>query len=196
MKIGIFGGTFDPVHKGHVALAKGALKEIGLDRLVFVPAIRSPLKSRSPVSSSVQRLRMLRSAVKKIPRCEVSLLELNRSGPSRTIETVKRFRKKYPGSRLYFVMGSDSLENFKRWRRWREILADCELVVGKRKDAKVRPAKELERKALFLMSPMPDVSSTRVRLALKAGRGLDRLVPAPVLRHIFKHGLYGSRKSH
>jgi nicotinate-nucleotide adenylyltransferase len=195
VKIGIFGGTFDPVHEGHLALARTAVREIRLDRLFFVPNRRSPLKSRAPVSEAPHRLNLLRLASKKVPRSRISLAELNRPGASYTVGTVRRFRSEYPGSRLFLVMGSDSLRGFKRWKSWRKILELCTLVVGKRKGSKAFPVK-LGKKVLFLKSSMPGISSSRMRTALEAGKNLHRLVPPSVKDYIERHGLYGTTRPH
>jgi nicotinate-nucleotide adenylyltransferase len=197
VRIGIFGGTFDPVHRGHVRLAEMALRELRLDRIFFVPAGRSPLKSKAPVSEASHRLKMLRLAVKKMPRSRISLFELGRrGGPSYTIETVRHFRRRHPKSRLFLVMGSDSLESFRRWRDWRKILELCTLVVGKRKASRAIRAGKIREKALFLKSAMPDISSTEVRKAQKTGGKLDRFVPRPVMDYIRRQRVYGRAKSH
>src|SRR5438046_1988092 len=111
MRLGVFGGTFDPVHVGHLAIALAALESAKLDRIVFVPARRSPLKERGPEASEADRLLMLEAAVKDEPRFAVSRVELDREGPSYTVDTLEALR---PQGELFLILGSDALADFAR----------------------------------------------------------------------------------
>ncbi|MBI2915525.1 MAG: nicotinate (nicotinamide) nucleotide adenylyltransferase [Elusimicrobia bacterium] len=166
-RIGIFGGSFDPLHRGHLALAAGALRELDLDQIYFVPARSSPLKPHGPVLAASQRLKEIRSALKPFPRFKVSDCEIERQGPSYSFQTVLSFRRKFPSSALFLLMGSDTLKDFKKWKNWREILSQCQLGVARRagNEENLRNLrKELKGKIHWLKSRIPSVSSTEIRL--------------------------------
>lgn len=166
MRIAIFGGSFDPVHKGHITLAKSALKELKLDKIFFVPAKKSPLKNHHPFLKSAIRLKMLKHALKGERRFKISTFELKSSRPSFAIKTVQYFHRKFPKSDLYFLMGSDALKDFKKWKKWKNILRLSALIVGVRKGAKVSKnnlSKEMKAKIVWLKSKMLPISSTQIR---------------------------------
>lgn len=193
VRIGILGGTFDPVHYSHLALAKSAVKELRLNCLFFIPAKKSPLKSNCLQTNPEHRVFMLKLALKKMPKCKISTIEIHRSGHSYTIRTIRAFRKKFPHDELFFVMGSDSLKSFTRWKNWEEILGLCTLIVGRRTGIKMKPftgMKELINKTIWLKSRIPKISSTQVRSALRKGQSVSEKCPASVLNYINKHHFY------
>jgi len=132
MKIGVFGGTFDPVHVGHLAIAQAALDSAQLDRVVFVPARRSPLKDREAVASADDRYSMLVSATKPEPRFAVSRVELDRDGPSFTVDTLEALRKE---GDLYLILGSDALSDLARWKSPYRIRQLATILVARRPGA-------------------------------------------------------------
>ena len=166
MKIGIFGGSFDPVHQGHLAVAGYALSELNLDKIYFVPAYQNPLKSRErivhgrPQGSPLRRISELRKAIQHNPKFFVSDIELKRKGLSYTIDTLKYFKKKFHGHALYFLAGADQLRNFSRWKSPEEVLKLCRFTLFTRPGTPLR-AKDKR----FLLVPMPpvDISSTEIR---------------------------------
>lgn len=192
MRVAIFGGSFDPIHKGHLALAKSSIKEIKLDKLFFVPAKISPLKKNQAISAPLDRLKMARLAVKKIAKCEVSSFELNSSGLSYTFLTLLHFKKIFSKEDLFFLMGSDVLTTFKKWREWREILKICSLVVGQRSGEKtaIKIPKGFKEKIIYLKAKMPEISSTEIRSAFKESQNLSKVCPKEVSHYIRKHRLY------
>ena len=194
-RIGLFGGTFDPVHKGHLALARSALKGLNLDRVIFIPVRRSPFKPKISISGSAHRLKMLRLSLRGMKKCAVSDCEIRRPGPSYTVDTVRKFRKKYPRGALFLILGSDALAGFKRWKNWKEILNLCVLAVGRRKGTKGKAPRGLEKKIVFLKPPMPNVSSTEVRKAQEKGKSFSVSVPKPVQDYIREKGLYEGRSA-
>ena len=126
MRIGIFGGSFDPVHRGHLKLAQAALSELNLDKIIFVPCRQNPLKVGAqravPLLSAETRIRLLRAAVKRYsPRFSVSLCEIRRQGPSYTVDTLRYFKKCYPKAVLYFLSGADVLKDLRNWRSFGEV---------------------------------------------------------------------------
>jgi nicotinate-nucleotide adenylyltransferase len=205
-RIGLFGGSFDPPHAGHLHVARTARGRFGLDRLVFVPAAEPPHKPGRRLASGTDRLAMLRLLVGDEPRCEVSDLELERGGRSFTIDTVRALPAALgepEECEIYLLLGSDNLALLPQWREARALLERVQPVVVRRGGELAGELaalagrldepllRKLERGALDL-PPVP-VSSTDVRETL-AGTGVElALVPPAVLEYIRAHGLYGAR---
>ncbi|MDQ2914371.1 MAG: nicotinate-nucleotide adenylyltransferase [Chloroflexota bacterium] len=181
-RVGVFGGTFDPVHVGHLAIANAALDELGLDRVDFVPARRSPLKQEGPIASAEDRLAMLTAAIANEPRFGVSTVELDRPGPSFTVDTLEALRGK---GELFLILGSDAYADFERWREPARIEGLATLVLAARPGAPNAPAG-----ARVLDSPLIDINSRELRARAARGRSLRYLVPEAVLRYIEEHRLY------
>lgn len=189
-RIAIFGGTFDPPHIGHLALAERARDRLRLDRVLFVPAGRPPHKRRTGMSSPQERLAMTRLAIRGAPAFRVSTIELETDGPSFTARTVRRLSR--PGRSLYLLIGGDSLDDFRTWRDWEEILQWVTLAIADRPGAG-RPSSRAwakRRGAVWVGNPGLDVSSSLVRRLAREGRSLRYLVPDAVARHIARHRLY------
>ena len=181
-RVGVFGGTFDPVHVGHLAIANAALDELGLDRVYFVPARRSPLKQDGPVASAEDRLAMLTSATATEPRFKVSGIELDRKGPSFTVDTLEALRGE---GDLFLILGSDAYADFERWRDPARIRALATVVLAARPGAPNAPSG-----VRMLDSPLMDISSRELRARAARDRSLRYLVPEAVLRYIEEHRLY------
>jgi len=182
--VGVFGGTFDPVHVGHLAIAHAALESVPLDRVLFVLARRSPLKERGPVASEGDRLRMLELAVADEPRFAVSRLELDRNGPSYTVDTLERLAGK---DELFLILGSDAIADLPRWKDPDRIGRLAKLVVAERPGA---PERVGVAPIVPFDAPRLDISSRELRARAARGRSLRYLVPEPVLQHIEARGLY------
>ena len=184
---GFFGGSFDPIQKGHVALARAALRERKLARVYLVPAARSPLKPGGPRVTSKDRADLVRAAIRGRSGLFLGSWEIDRPGPSFTYQTLRRLRRLFPHRRWELILGEDAWRGLRRWRRWRDIVKHVTVVVGKRKGSLggSGPAG-----AFFLKARIPAVSSTDVRRALAQGRSVRRWVPEPVKRLIKKKGLY------
>ena len=183
MRIGVFGGTFDPVHVGHLAIALAALESAQLDRIVFVPARRSPLKDRGPDAGEADRLLMLEAAVKGEPRFAVSRVELEREGPSYTVDTLEALRA---DGELFLILGSDALADFPRWRSPERIRALAKILVARRPGA---PEPDAPWAQAF-DAPSLDISSREMRARASRGLSLRYLVPDDVWRHIEHKGIY------
>jgi nicotinate-nucleotide adenylyltransferase len=181
-RVGVFGGTFDPVHVGHLAIANAALDELGLGRVYFVPARRSPLKQDGPVASAEDRLAMLTAATAKEPRFRVSSVELDREGPSFTVDTLEALRRE---GELFLILGSDAYADFDKWREPERIRKLATIVLAARPGAPNAPAQ-----ARMLDSPLMDISSRELRARAARGRSLRYLVPKAALRYIEEHRLY------
>ena len=183
-KIGVFGGTFDPVHVGHLAIAQAALDTAGLDRVVFVPAVRSPLKDREPAARAADRLAMLQAATKGEPHFAVSTIELDRDGPSYTVDTLEALRGE---GQLFLIVGSDALAELARWRSPDRIRQLATILVARRPGA---PEPDAAFGARAFDAPCLDIASRELRERAKRGLSLRYLVPDDVWRHIELRGLY------
>jgi nicotinate-nucleotide adenylyltransferase len=184
MRVGVFGGTFDPVHVGHLAIAHAALESLPLDRVVFVIARRSPLKERGPVAGEADRLQMLELAVADEPRFAVSRAELDREGPSYTVDTLERLSG--PDD-LFLILGSDAIADFPRWKDPERIAKLATLVVAERPGA---PERMGDAPIVRFDAPRLDISSRELRARAARGLSLRYLVPDPAWRHIEARGLY------
>ena len=190
MRIGIFGGSFDPVHNAHVALARLALDELMLDELRWVPAGQAWQKAR-PLTDATHREAMLRLAIEGEPRFTVARLELDRGGASFTLDTVRAMQAAQPGAQWFLVIGQDQYARFHTWQGWQELLKRVTLAVAQRSGAGGAVDPQVQRVALQVVAlPMMDVSSTDIRARVRAGQRIDDLVPPAVARYIEEHNLY------
>ena len=195
-RVGIFGGTFDPVHQGHLILAQEALSRLKLDRVLFVPASRSPLKRGAGPTRPEHRLAMLRLATRGHPGFEVSRMEAERGGLSftvTTLETVGRTERAH----LFLLMGQDSLREFSKWHEPERILKLARLVVMPRGDLDVPPLPPpLRRRVIYLKPPRIGISSTEIRRRVRRGLPVRYWTPDAVVSYIARHGLYrhGTRR--
>lgn len=160
-RIGIFGGSFSPVHEGHLKLAEHAVDELNLDALYFVPSNVTPLKNKAVLMPAKERVRKLRRILKRSPKFKLSLYEVGRPGPSYSVDTIKHFREKF-GSKnsFYFISGADTLKNLSRWKNMNEILDLCHFVVGSRPGYRV---KNVPARVLYMPFEALDISSTGIR---------------------------------
>jgi nicotinate-nucleotide adenylyltransferase len=192
-RIGLFGGSFNPPHVAHLAVAEAAREQARLDRVIWMPAAASPFKADEAVPASPHRLAMARLATAGNPAFEVSDLEARRGGVSYTVDTVCALAEAYPAASLFLIIGGDSLAGFPRWRQPGEILEHARLVVyrrpGDRLDEADLPAWVLDR-ATFVDAPRIDLSSSDVRAMLAAGRSARYLVPDAVRAYARENGLY------
>jgi nicotinate-nucleotide adenylyltransferase len=184
MRVGVFGGTFDPVHVGHLAIANAALESVPLDRVLFVLARRSPLKERGPVAPEADRLRMLELAIAGEPRFAVSRIELDREGPSYTVDTLERLAG---DDLLFLILGSDAIADFPRWKDPDRIAKLATLAVADRPGA---PARLGDAPIVPFDAPRLDISSRELRARAARGRSLRYLVPESAWKHIEARGLY------
>lgn len=188
-RIGILGGSFDPVHNGHIALAEECLHQLKLDKVVFVPAHTSPFKRESGAASCEDRLQMLRLALKKEEGLELSTYEIDKGGVSYSVETVSHFRKTYGDeAELFFISGADSSKDLSEWKDIEKLLFLCTFVIA------TRPGwgenSPYEEKIKRIMIPSVDVSSSLVRERAKNSKSIDKLVPREVAAYIKEKALY------
>jgi len=194
-RLAMFGGTFDPPHVGHLALAEWARERLALDRVVFVPAGRPPHKRGPRVSSAAHRLAMTRLAVRRNPAFEVSTVELRASGPSYTVDTLRRLREEGENDWWFLLVGSDSLDEFPTWREPQAILDLATLAVARRPSTSVETGPPglppgFRGRVIALGNPLFEVSSTLVRRRARVGHSIRYLVPDAVAAYIVEHRLY------
>ncbi|MBI4543840.1 MAG: nicotinate-nucleotide adenylyltransferase [Gemmatimonadetes bacterium] len=189
MRLGILGGTFDPPHIGHLIAAQDAWSALELDRVVFVPAGRPPHKPGRAISPAAVRLAMLRVATAGDARFEVSDLELRRSGPSYSVDTLRELRERYPGVALFFLVGADQLREMHSWRAPEEIARLATVVMLARGGVRrAEPAVAVPYTVLPVTRV--DVSATEIRRRVAAGESIRYLVPLEVVTLIEQNGLY------
>lgn len=200
VRIGLMGGSFNPIHMGHLVVAQESLTAFYLSKIIFVPAACSPLKRESFLATRQQRLEMVELSIADNPAFSVDDCELQRGGASYTVETLRHFKHLYPDAELYFIIGSDSLLDLHRWKAIEEILGLCRIVTAARpgvmgpdliekiKLPKPWPARLMQD---FLNMHAMDLSSTDIRMRVAEGLSVRYLVPPEVDMYISEHNLYG-----
>jgi nicotinate-nucleotide adenylyltransferase len=192
VRIGVFGGSFDPPHVGHLLAASDAAEALGLDRLVFVPAHVSPFKDGVTRTSAADRLAMVRLLVGNDPRFAMDPIEIDREGLSYTVDTLAAYADRHPDSELVLLVGEDVLAGFPQWREPERIRRLARLAVLRRSTAGEPELPEPLRAdpPVMLQTRRIDVSSTEVRQRARAGRSLRGFVPEAVAAHIEQGRLY------
>jgi|SRR3712207_1936338 len=194
----IFGGTFDPIHNGHLHIAYEALYKLKLDKIIFVPSGNPPHKSCNEITNKLIRYEMVNAVVRSEKRFEISSYETDKKEKSYTYDTVEYFRSMYPNDKWYFITGVDCLMNLKRWKNVDKIMKMCTFVVfnrpGYNKSATLKQKKEIEdlydTKIEFLDIPLLDISSTDIRRLIWEGKNVRYVIPEGVYEIIKKLNLY------
>lgn len=202
MNLGVIGGTFDPIHLGHLAIAEQARKQLDLAEVVFVPAGNPYFKDGAQVSSPDHRVRMLQLAISGKPYCKVSLIEIERTGPSYSVDTISALRKTLTKKdELYFILGWDTLAAIHLWYKPRRLMALCRFVAAPRPGYPKPDTRELDKdlpgiskRTVVMDSPLIDISSTQVRTRASEGLPIEGLVPPQVAEYIKAHRLYQTGK--
>jgi nicotinate-nucleotide adenylyltransferase len=195
-KIGILGGTFDPPHFGHLALAEAALTQLQLDQVLFAPAGVQPLKQEGRSSAPEQRARMVELAIADDPRFALSRADLDRPGPHYTVDLLAIIQQQYPDAQLWFVMGEDSLSDLLRWRDPTRLIQLARLAVLRRPDCQPdwptldRVLPELRARLDWIEHTEIDISATDIRRRVRHGLPLAALVPEPVIAYLVAQHLY------
>ena len=181
--IGIFGGTFDPIHNGHLILARDAIEQLHLDSVLFIPAARSPHKSGQEPAAADLRAEMIRAAIQGEPRFCLDELELTRPAPSYSVETVEALKLREPDSQFVFLIGEDNVAQLRTWHRFADLSEMVKFAV-------------LDRSALRTEHPYPavrrhiDISATDIRNRVARGQSIRYLVPTAVEKLVREHQLY------
>ncbi len=195
MKIGFLGGSFDPVHFGHLLAAQDVYEQCGLDRLFFVPAAQAPLKPQEMQAGADDRRAMLQAAIEWDRRFEISDVELRRGGVSYTIDSARHFRAAFPDDELFWIIGGDQLPQLHRWRGIEELAALIEFIFLERpghpaKPAPLVPGLRLRRCDGHLI----EISSSELRRRVRAGLSLHYFCPQKVIAHIEARQIYRQKE--
>jgi nicotinate-nucleotide adenylyltransferase len=192
MRVGIFGGSFDPVHQAHLVHAEQCREQAQLDRVLFIPAPRPPHKRSGPLASFGDRVAMLNLAIADQHSFSVDTCEQNRPGPSYTVETLRFLRQRDPGDQFFLIIGSDSVRDLGSWREPEEIARLCALLIVQRPGFEnTLPATQFQYQ--LVVSPLLDISSSAIRQQCLQGKSIRYQVPEAVLNYIVLHHLYESR---
>lgn len=190
-RIGVLGGTFNPVHLGHLLIAQDALEAARLDRVLFIPTATPPHKQSDQLASARERLQMLRLAVRDNPRFGVDDLEIRRGGPSYSVDTLTELRRRQPGTTFVFIIGSDSLAELEQWKEIGRLARLCSFITVIRPGVRLRPPPaRLGVRNQVVTGHLCDIASTDLRQRIADGKSLRYLVPAPVVRYIQRQKLY------
>lgn len=198
-RIGVFGGTFDPIHNGHIKLALCATESLNLKKVLFIPTNIPPHKIKKSTTSAYDRLYMCKLAIKNYDQFEVSSMEIDRKGISYTIDTLKIIKDMYMGASLYFIVGSDMFLSYKIFKDYKEIFKMCTLCVAARDNDSIEEliaCKEFlydnyKCNSEILYMDKIEVSSTVIRENIKNNKSIHGLVPKEVEEYIIKNNLYG-----
>ncbi|MBI4846696.1 MAG: nicotinate-nucleotide adenylyltransferase [Candidatus Omnitrophica bacterium] len=187
-RIGILGGTFNPVHFGHLFLAETARKELRLDEVIFIPAKRPPHKNNSRILDVKLRYKMIKYAIAGNKFFSVSKIEIEKPGISYSVDTLRILKEKQPKAEVFFLVGSDALPELCKWKRIDEIFTLCYFVIAQRPEFIKGP---LPKKTLMLKGDFLNISSTFIRNSVRLNKTIRYLVPEKVLKFIKKERLYG-----
>jgi nicotinate-nucleotide adenylyltransferase len=188
-RIGLFGGSFDPVHLGHLLVAEAACEELSLERLFFIPAAQSPFKPASEPASAAWRLRMLRLALAGKSNCEIDAQELQRGGISFSIDTVRDYTKRFPGAKLFYLIGADHVPTLPQWREADELARLVQFLVIPRPGETAAPSLPPFRIQVLGGWPLK-LSSSQIRARVAAGKSVEHLLPFGVGEVIHQAELY------
>lgn len=198
MNVGILGGTFDPVHSGHLAIAEESWLRLSLSRVIFIPAGQPWLKTGREITPAVHRVKMIELAISSKPYFEFSSIEIERRGPSYTVDTLSTVQKKLgTEAKLFLILGWDSLNELPKWHKPAELVKMCRLVVFARTSSRPADFEALEvfvpglKESTILIDMKPvNISSTDLRMRVAKGLSLEGMVPDQVERYIKEQGLY------
>ncbi|MBN1780710.1 nicotinate-nucleotide adenylyltransferase [bacterium] len=190
MRIGLFGGTFDPVHTGHMIIASLLCSDLPLDLLIFIPTAFPPHKRESRLLDPEHRIEMLKRAINGKPEFKWSEIE-NRNEVCYTIDTVRQFRRKYPDASLYLIIGADSLADLHTWMHPDQLLQEINIVVVSRPGIDLKAIRtDFINRVTIHDTPVIGISSSMIRQRIRDHKSIATLVPEPVEQYILQHGLY------
>lgn len=199
-RIGILGGTFDPVHFGHLAIAEEARVRLPLDVVLLVPARIQPLRQEERLSPPEDRAAMVERAILDNPGLQLSRIEFERPGPSYTVDTLDLLHKRYPrGSEFFFILGSDAIAELPRWKEPERLMTLCRFVVFQRPGCDFDPRQlflqfpRLRERTIFLEGPRLEISATELRRRVRQGLPIRYQTPDAVVEYIYSHRLYLER---
>jgi nicotinate-nucleotide adenylyltransferase len=200
MNVGILGGTFDPVHNGHLVIAEVARERLNFNEVLFIPAGQPWLKVERSITPPQHRLQMLRLALDDRPYFRISEMEIERPGPTYTIDTIKALKERLNAEdELFFILGQDTLMQLPQWHEAQNLIRLCYLVAAPRPGVKKPDLKALEttlpgitQRVMLMKEPLVAISATDIRERAARGLSVRHLVPEPVNRYIKEHRLYAA----
>jgi len=205
MNIGVLGGTFDPIHIGHLKVAEEAVARLDLPRILFMPAGQPWLKlnNANAISPVQHRLEMVRLGIAGNPRFKLSTMEIERTGPTYTVDTIAQLHSQLgEGDEVFFILGWDNLNQLPRWHKPERLIELCRLVAVPRVDFSLPDLPSLEKelpgiteRVILFDKPRVDVNASEIRRRAAEGKSISDFVPAPVERYIKEHGLYALAKA-
>ncbi|MCI0476879.1 MAG: nicotinate-nucleotide adenylyltransferase [Anaerolineales bacterium] len=197
LKLGILGGTFDPPHNGHLLIAREALTQLGLTQVLFAPTRQPPHKNVAEHSAIEHRIEMVRLAIAPYPQFVLSLVDVDRAGPTYTVDTMRLLREQFGDQvELFFIMGMDSLAHILTWRAPEQLIQSCKLAVFARPgfemnlDTLEQKIPGLRARVVLLNAPALDIAASDLQKRVRAGQSIAHLVPEAVARYIAEKKLY------
>lgn len=191
VKIGLFGGTFNPIHNAHLKVSETALEQFGLEKIIFIPSKIPPHKRDRDLPEPELRYEMVELAIKEEPRFEISSIEINREGPSYTIDTINQMKEKYDD--LAFIVGADNLLQIQTWKKPEKLLSSCPFLIAPRRGYSEEDFKKgffKDKDLIFLEMEEIKISSTKIRKMYQKGLNIDNFVPCSVKRFIEERDIY------
>jgi nicotinate-nucleotide adenylyltransferase len=198
IKKGIFGGTFDPIHNGHLHIAYAALDTLNLDKIIFVPAGNPPLRGDKKISDAFLRYELVKLAIRKEAKFEVSSYEVNKKEVSYTCETIQHFKEKEKETKWYFIAGVDCLMELEKWKKVQVIMENCQIVVfnrpGYENEEIFQQKRFIEKKygseIIFMSLPAMEISSSKIKNLMQRGLNVSQYLPSNIYYAINELGLY------
>jgi nicotinate-nucleotide adenylyltransferase len=188
MEIGLFFGSFNPIHVGHLIIANHILNETALEKIWFVVSPQNPFKTSATLLNEYDRLHLVRTAVEEDPRIRASDIEFTLPKPSYTVNTLAFLSEKYPEHTFSIIMGSDSFQNLHKWKNYEVIIKRCPVYVYLRPGFEV--VNTINAKLTIVDAPMLQISATQIRELIKNGKSVRYMIPQPVIEEIEKGGYY------
>mgnify|MGYP006276248297 CR=1 FL=1 len=189
MKVGLLGGSFNPLHLGHIAIAKKAFLELDLDKVWFLPAGNPPHKTQEGMIDFKTRLKLISESLSSFNHFEVSALDNRKNNFSYSLELIKRLKSTYPDYHFFFLIGEDNVNDLKNWYKYRELLEEVQFVVFTRPGSDKKKWEELDYldKLKFIRMKPFNVSSTKIKKRWKEGKSIKSLVPQPIYQYLLKN---------
>ena len=190
MRLGILGGTFDPIHVGHLLLAQAMREELELEQVLFIPAADPPHRESAPSVAAEDRMAMVERAIADTPTFQASRVELDRPGKSYTVDTLSAIRDRHPADELFLIIGADNVSQLSSWHEPEAILELCTIVAGSRVTDEVDLHSPLAKQLHLVETPLIQLSSTSIRQRIRDGLSIRYMVPEEVEAYIAERGLY------
>jgi len=186
-RIGVFGGTFNPIHYGHLVLAEQAYEKLNLDRVLFIPSFKPPHKSSQNIAEARHRFEMVKIAIKANRRFQLSDIEIKRQGRSYLVDTLRQLSSIYPNAQLFFISGSDTAGQMAKWKSIEEVLSLARFILAKRPGYQL---KKYSNKISVISITELDISSSMIRRRIRMGKSVNYLMPPAVIKYIQRNKLY------